>query len=397
MRTNWFVLLVGLFSTVVASADTFTHRNGQTVYHGYATQTVIDGKTLVHTQEDGAIELNLAEFTVVPNAKGRNNTVAVIPVKDVIRYELVTAAFEKAVVEESNKGHLFILIEIDCPGGRTDLAERMCAAVTNTRNCKTVAFIHGGPQSGAYSAAAALALACNEIYMAPATSIGAATQYVRTSSGQILDMKAAYGDSVGEKFQSVWRNFLAALAQQHNRSGLVAKAMVDKDIEVLEVLRGGKTLFIEGNEKLAGDQVVRVRCKKGEVLTLPAADAVDCTIADGVAATREELLSTLGFLEATLVLNPDVDAAQEELDRVIARFNRLNSMVDLKYKELDAKVNARALTRSVAIRDFQELIKNAEYLLKLKQGYPDVPVPEEALEAFLNNVKAEQQAIRAIR
>jgi hypothetical protein len=34
-------------------ADTFTHRTSKTVYHGYATQTVNDGKTLVHTQQQG--------------------------------------------------------------------------------------------------------------------------------------------------------------------------------------------------------------------------------------------------------------------------------------------------------------------------------------------------------
>lgn len=399
MKTSWFLLSVSLVCAATGAwGDTFTHRDGRTVYHGYATQTVTEeGRTLVHTEEKGPIELNLGEFTISPDSLGRNNTIAIIPLKEGIRYELTTRAFENAVVEESNKGPLFILIEIDSPGGRSDYTERMCAALTNTRNCRTVAFVSGGPQGGAYSAAAAVALSCNEIYMAPATSIGAATQYVRTSSGEIMDMKTAYGDTVGEKFQSVWRNYLAALAQQNNRSGLIAKAMVDKDIEVLEAVRGGKTVFIESHEKQAGDQVVRVRCKKGEVLTLPAPDAVACTIADGMVATRAELLSQLGSTDATLIHNSAMATANEELDRVITRFNRLNSTVDLKYKELDAKVKARALTRSAAIRDYQELVKNAEYLLRLKQSYPDVPASEESLEEFLNAVKATQQAIRAIR
>lgn len=397
MRTGWFLLFATVVSATIAEADTFRHRATQKVYHGYAEQTVTDGKTPVHTEEEGVLELNLAEYIISPDTKGRSNTIPVISIKDGLLYDLTTGAFEKAIVEESNKGPLLILIEIDSPGGRSDFAERICAAITNTRNCRTVAFVSGGPQNGAYSAAAAVALACNEIYMAPATSIGAATQYVRTSSGEILDMKAAYGDAVGEKFQSVWRNFLAALAQQNNRSGLVAKAMVDKDIEVLEVGRAGKTVFIEAHEKLAGDQVVRVLCKKGEVLTLPAADASACTIADGVVATREELLLRLGCSGATVVSNTTIEAAADELERAISRFNRLNSSVDLKYKELDAKVKARALTRSAAIRDFQELVKNAEYLVKLKQSYPDLPVSKESLEGFLDDVKATQEAIRAMR
>ncbi|NLW84580.1 MAG: hypothetical protein GXY41_09310 [Phycisphaerae bacterium] len=397
MRT---VFALSLFLVVLAAlspADTFTHRSGQPVYHGYATQTVIEGRTLVQTEQEGPIELNLAEFSVTPNAKGRNNTIAVISLKEVIQYELTTAAFEKAIVEESNKGPLLILIEIDGPGGRTDYAERMCAAILGTRNCRTVAFVSGGGYGGAYSAAAAVALACDAIYMAPGTSIGAATQYVRASSGKMMDMKEAYGDTLGEKFQSVWRNYLASLAQRNNRSGLMAKAMVDKDIEVLEVVRGDKTLFIEANDRLPGDQFVRVRCKAGEVLTLPAAEAATGTIADGVAASRDELLDRLGYADAALVFNTDIPAANEELNRVIDRFNRLNAAVDLKYKEIDAKIKAKSLTRSAAIRDIQDLVRNADYLFRLKQNYPDVPASEAKLQEFVTNVKALELAIRAIR
>ena len=52
MRT---VFALSLFLVVLAAlspADTFTHRSGQPVYHGYATQTVIEGRTVVHTEEE---------------------------------------------------------------------------------------------------------------------------------------------------------------------------------------------------------------------------------------------------------------------------------------------------------------------------------------------------------
>lgn len=397
MRSVFALGLLLVVLAAVSPADTFIHRSGRPVYHGYATQTVVEGRTVVHTEEEGPKELNLAEFRVTPNDKGRPNTIVITPLKDVIQRELTTQAFEKALVEESNKGHRLILIEIDSPGGRTDYAERICAAIINTRNARTAAFVSGGPHGGAYSAAAAVALSCDALYMAPGTSIGAATQYVRTSSGEIIEMKEAYGDAIGEKMQSVWRNYLASLAQRNNRSGLMARAMVDKDIEVLEVVRADKTLFIEANERLHGDQVVRVRCKKGEILTLPADDAATATIADGVATSRDALLNHLGYTDAVLVFNTDIAAAEEELNRVIDRFNRLNAAVDLKYKEIDAKSKAKSLTRSVAIRDIQELVRNADYLLRLKQNYPDVPASEENLQDFVNDIKAMQQAIRAMR
>jgi ATP-dependent protease ClpP protease subunit len=387
--------MVAVFGAGV-SGDTFTHRTTKQVYQGYATQTVTESKTLVQTVQDGPLDLNLAEFDVISDRNGRTHTVAVIAVNGPIAFELETGVFEKALIEESNKGPLFILIEIDSPGGRIDLARRMCSAIANTRNCRTVAFVRGGSVGGAYSAAAAVALACNEIYMAPASSIGAATA-IASSGGHSVDIKEAFGDAIGEKIGSVWRNYLAALAQQNKRPGLLAKAMEDRTIEAFEVNRGGQTVYIEAHEKAPGDQVVRIACKKGELLTLPSSDAVACKIADGQADSRDDILKRLNCGDAVVAINPEIAAARDELEKVINRFNKLNAALDSKYKELGAKVKGGTLTKSVAVKDFQALIKNAEYLLKLKQTYPDVPVSEEGLEDFLSDIKASYQAIRAMR
>lgn len=392
-------LILGVFFSydLAVQADTFTHAETGKIYHGYATQTENNGKTMVKTQQEGLIELNLAEYTITPDRQGRNNILSVLTVKDVIQYELETAAFEKALIEESNKGPLFILIEIDSPGGRIDLARRMCSAIANTRNCQTVAFIDGGPVGGAYSAAAAVALACNKIYMVPTASIGAATAVAGTRDGRTVDIKKALGETVGEKVGSVWRNTLAALAQQNGRSGLLAKAMEDRDIEVWEVTRNQITLFIEAHEKLSSDKVVRIRCKKGELLTLTAEDAAACSMADGVVTSRDELLKQLDAVAAQQAVNPTLNAAKDEAEKVITRFNKLNSALELKYKELSAKIDSGHCTRSQAVKDLQAMIKNAEYLLKLKQTYDDVPVPQEAIEELLNNIKASYQGIKAIR
>lgn len=391
--------ILGLFFSfgLFVQADTFTHSQTGKVYHGYATRTENNGKTLVQTQQEGLIELNLAEFTITPDRQGRNNLISVIGVKDQIQYELETAAFEKALIEESNKGPLFILIEIDSPGGRIDLARQMCSAIANTRNCQTVAFIYGGPVGGAYSAAAAVSLACNKIYMVPTASIGAATVVAGTRDGRTVDIKKALGETIGEKVGSVWRNTLAALAQQNGRPALLAKAMEDREIEVWEVTRNQKMLFIEAHEKLPSDKVVRIRCKKGELLTLPAEDAVACTMADVVVESRDELLKQLDAVAAQQAVNPDLDAAKDEAEKVIARFNKLNSALELKYKELSAKMDSGRCTKSQVVKDLQAMIKNAEYLLKLKQTYDDVPVPQEAIEELLNNIKASYQGVKAVR
>lgn len=395
MKTSGVVFAIVLAAVFAAvQADTFTHRSSRAVYHGFATQTVSEGgRTLVHTLEQGPIALNLAEFDVVYDPKGRQQSVAVIPIKEAIEFEIQTSAFEQAIINESNKGHLYILIEIDSPGGRIDLAQRMCAAIINTRNCPTVAFISGQSVGGAYSAAAAVALVCNAIYMVPTSSIGAATAVLNVE-GYALDLKEALGETVGEKISSVWRNYLAALAQQNNRPSLLAKAMEDRSIEVLEVRRQDRTFFLESHEMLTGDQVVRIRCKKDELLTLPAADAAACGIADGVVESREALRQRLGCPTAEVVVNPALEEAAAELDKVIKRFDSLNQALDSKYKEMSAKIASSTLNKNQAVKDLQFLIKNAEYLSRLKKAYPDVPVSEEVMDEFISALKADYQAIR---
>jgi len=147
------LILVSAVFHAVASADTFTHRTSDVVYHGYASQDMVEGQNVVFTQEAGKILLNLSEYDVEFNATGRNHYISLLSITDIVASEHETKAFEKALVDECNKGPLVILIEIDTPGGRVDLAKRLCAAIDEVRHCKTIAYIKGGENGGAFSAA----------------------------------------------------------------------------------------------------------------------------------------------------------------------------------------------------------------------------------------------------
>ena len=213
-------------------ADTFTHRKTGKVFQGHATQKKTGNKTLVSIRnKKNPKYLNLTDYDVEWNQSGRRNQVIILPIKTKIKLKCETEVFEKAIEIASNHGPLFVLIEIDTPGGRVDLMKRICAAITKTDNCRTVAFVSGGKYGGAYSAGAIIALACDYIYMADGTSIGAATP-ILASSSDIKDLKSTYGETVGEKFMSAERAYIATLAEKNGRPGLLAKAMVDKDIEV---------------------------------------------------------------------------------------------------------------------------------------------------------------------
>jgi len=391
------VSVVAVFLCIAAAgADTFTHLSGESIYTGYVSKIDKNGLSHVQTVEAGEIELNLSEFRIEPDFKGRNPFVSVLTIDGEIVYEIETAAFESALIEEAAKGPLFILIEIDTPGGRVDLARRLCAAVSELRNAQTVAFIKGEKNLGAYSAGAAVSLACDRIYLAPNTAIGAATAVVIVGD-EIKTEKEAFGEEIGEKFGSAWRNYLAALALSNGKSGLLAKAMEDKDITVLEVDRNGKILYIEPDDQRPGDKLLEVFCKKGELLTLSPPRALRCGIADGIAATRADVIRAMGAPDARIEVSTRTAEARAELEEAHRKIEKLADSLDLRFKALKAKSDKRILTKNVALKDYKQIIRELDYLMRLKKQYSDVGIEDEHLQDFLNEVKAEYQSIQQMR
>lgn len=307
-----FVVLAPFISTCFA--DTFTHRRTGEVLYGYATSRTEGSKAIVQTQEKGVVKLNLAEWNIVADRLGRNNKIIILTLEDQIMLQIETLAMEQAITRASDEGPLYIVLEIDTPGGRTDLAQRICAAIAEVSNCQVVAFIKGGKYGGAISAGAAVALACDKVYMANNTVIGAATIITFSETGP-KDFKKTYGEDVGEKFSSIWRAYLASLAEQNGRPGLLARAMVDKDIEAIEVAEAEKRLFIEPVNKRPNQRIVHTWSKKGSLLTLTAEEAVKCKIADKIVSSRQELIRDLGAEDAEIVINDDINRARRELDR----------------------------------------------------------------------------------
>jgi len=388
---NRFSIMLLLFAVVhsVCWADMFTHKTKDITYHGYATQALKDGKNVVMTQEKGELALNLADYEIEFDKTGRNNFISLLQVIGAIESEIVTEAFANALKEEADKGPLLILIEVDSPGGRIDLCKKMCAAISEIRYCTIAAYVKGGENGGAYSAAAAVSLACDNIYMVPEVSIGAATMIAGNRG-----IKEIYGQTVGEKFDSAWRSYLATLAEQKGRSGAIAKAMATKEVEVVEVRRKGKTIFIEPKEKLSEDIQIRVLCKKGEILTLTAKEAIKCHIADAIYDSRQAVIAGLDLGEAQAVTNPSLDTAQEEYEKVLRRFKKIVSKIEELYKTIQYQMQVQPLASK---RTYPQLIKSLEYLLKMKEQGQDIPISEEAVSEFLAEMKAQYEAIRNIR
>ena len=381
-RFFFLTSLLILFFASAAFADTFVHHKTNEKLHGYVTSQKTGSRTFVQTAEKGMVQLELARWKVTPDRTGRNKQVIIITLDKEIILDIETTALEEAFREAADKGPVCILFEIDTPGGREDFARRLCSAVTATKNCEVIAFVKGGEFGGALSVGAALALSCDQIYMADNTVIGAAT-LVNVSEKGVQDLKESHGEDIGEKISSAWQAYLASLAQQNDRPGLLAKAMVDKEIEVIEVTKGDKRLFIDPVNKRQDQQLVHTWSKKGSLLTLTAEEAVKCGIADKMTGTREELLSDKGIGTAELIFDEHLLKARKEFQIAAKRQYNLRKSIDLQTKDL---MQTEQLQK--ALKLFRGISADFKSLITLAKKYPDFGMSVQALEAELNTIES---------
>lgn len=380
------MFLLGMTFCAYCFADTFTHLTTGEILHGYATSRLTEAaKRIVYTREKEEIELNLAEWDIVSNSRGRNNKVIVLTIEEGLSLLIETQALERALVEAADEGPLFILLEIDTPGGRVDLAQRICAAITKLSNCKVVVFVKGGKHGGAVSAGAALAFAGDKIYMSENTVIGAAKVFAVSKSGT-EELNKVYGQAVGEKISAIWQAYLASLAEHNDRSGLLARAMIDSDIEVVEVVDAfgkGRRRFADPVYIKAEERIVRTWSRKGELLALTAAEAVESGIADGLVKSRIEVLRDMKAAGAEIIINDSIQKAGKEFKLARRKLESLSNSIDLKNKHL-----ARQKERSRALGILRGFIRDYKEMIKLARRYPDLEMNIAAMEAELNSAEA---------
>jgi len=380
--------LTGLAAS--AFADTFINpKTGETL-HGYPTSKTEEGKTIVHTKEKGRMKLTLKDWQIKPNRIGRKNQVVLLSIDDAIMLQIETESMARAIRQAADKGPLFILLQIDTPGGRVDYTRRICSAITQTRNCKIIGFINGKKYGGALSAGTAIAFACDRLYMTTNSVIGAAAP-VALTAGKVKDFELLYGEKVAEKINSAWRSYLASLAEKNDRPGLLAGAMVDLDLEVIEVAQGQRRLYIEPVNKNPEQKILHTWSKKGSLLSLTARDAVKCGMADQIIDSQKKslkgcltvLLKDLNAGQAELIIDDAFQKARERLERAKQRFKKTSENLDLKIKQLKT-----APTRRMTLALLRDIRDGYKSLLVLAELYPDLDVHPKSLKQQLNSVEA---------
>lgn len=168
---------------------------------------------------------------------------------------------ERSFQEAERAGAEIIILELNTPGGRVDSASAIRDLIFDSP-----VPIYAYVRYSAISAGAFLALACQALYMAPGSSIGAAEPRILT------------GEEVGEKELSYWESQMRTVAERQGKDPQIAAAMVRREIEIEGLVAAG------------------------ELLTLTSAEAEEIGFADGIFATRADLLAHLGYQAASVIV-----------------------------------------------------------------------------------------------
>lgn len=140
----------------------------------------------------------------------------------------------KKAFREANDLHAdIILINMNTYGGMLDAADSIRTKILDSK-IPVYVFIN----KNAASAGALISIACDSIYMAPGSSMGAAT--VVNQKGEVLP----------DKYQSYMRSIMRSTAEVNGRNPDIAQAMVDPSIYVAGVSDSGKVLTFTPSEAI---------------------------------------------------------------------------------------------------------------------------------------------------
>lgn len=161
---------------------------------------------------------------------------------------------EKAVEEATRLKSDYLLLELNTFGGELDAADKIRTLLLNAP-MPTMVFVN----NNAASAGALISIACDSIYMAEGSSLGAAS--VVDQNGQVMP----------DKYQSYMRSLMRSTAEKNGRNPDIAQAMVDPDVKVPMVSDSGK------------------------VLTFTAEEAVENGFCESIANSREDVINAAGI------------------------------------------------------------------------------------------------------
>ncbi len=140
---------------------------------------------------------------------------------------------ELGLEEAEEIGADIVILELDTYGGALNDADEIRTRVLNFEK-PIYAFIN----KDAASAGALISIACDSIYMASGSSIGAATVVTQE------------GDAAPDKYQSYMRSIMRSTAEATGRNPSIAEGMVDEDIDLDSIATEGKVVTFSVSEAI---------------------------------------------------------------------------------------------------------------------------------------------------
>lgn len=174
---------------------------------------------------------------------------------------------DRGIEEAEAAGAQAIILHMNTNGGSASATQEIMELLTRT-DILTYTFV----DIKAFSAGAYIAVATDHIYMAPGSTIGAATPIAASPLGGAAQLDEA----TAEKMTSGYRALIAATAEQKGHPPEVVEAMVDRDVEIPDLIKEGKLLTLTNN------------------------GAVEAGLSEGTVEDLDQLLDEVGLKDAPL-------------------------------------------------------------------------------------------------
>jgi len=224
--------------------------------------------------------------------------VYVVPIKSAIEGRWVAYFIRHAVEQAKAEKAALIIFEIDTPGGVVipggeEYTIGICNSIDRAAPIPTVAYI----THWAWSAGSLISISADKIVMRKIASIG---------SAEVIAGSGGAEESIHqEKYTSALRAEFKARAEKKGYPANLMMAMVDKDLEVHEVLVDGARQFLtpqeiqEARNKGKLVEEVKMIIASGKLLNLSANDALKYGLASAIKDERAEIPPLVGITNFT--------------------------------------------------------------------------------------------------
>lgn len=393
---NYRVVLTAFVVTFCASitfADTFTNKRTGQVLTGYAVGKKINSRSMVKTLEKGFQRLKLSLWDVQYDENGREPIAIVIPINRKLEYSIENKAIIDAIQASLSKGVMFILLEINASGGSIGMALELGSAVSKASDYTPVyGYITTGDSLGAINAGVIPAIACDKLYMHPDAKIGGLDQTDANDPNadtdyKYFDMRKALGKNVGEKMTSVYRGYISSLANETGKPELIATAMVDPEVEVIQIDSDEK-LYVEPINLKADQASKKVWSQKGKMLIMNVNEASQAGIIKGSANSREQAVKLLAGKDIQIQVEKSHIETLQKLDSVIEKLDKIAEGIESNHKRIK-KGDGRV--KKMATRNLIRLYKQ---IYQLAVQNPDLGINAQYMKMEIDGLEMQFNAMR---